>query len=79
MGAGKTALVLSGGGTLGAVQVGFLRRLSELGVPIDFVVYLASTATPGTTASRRSGPLSAGSGSTGGTRSLPCAGWLPHG
>lgn len=35
---GKTALVLGGGGTLGAVQVGFVRRLSELAIPIDFVV-----------------------------------------
>lgn len=35
---GKTALVLGGGGTLGAVQVGFVRRLNELAIPIDFVV-----------------------------------------
>lgn len=34
----KTALVLGGGGTLGAVQVGFVRRLNELAIPIDFVV-----------------------------------------
>ncbi len=34
----KTALVLGGGGTLGAVEVGFIRRLTELAVPIDFVV-----------------------------------------
>lgn len=38
MSGGKTALVLGGGGTLGAVQVGFVRRLDELGIPIDFVV-----------------------------------------
>jgi len=38
MSGGKTALVLGGGGTLGAVQVGFVRRLTELAIPIDFVV-----------------------------------------
>jgi NTE family protein len=34
----KTALVLGGGGTLGAVETGFIRRLTELGIPVDFVV-----------------------------------------
>jgi len=34
----KTALVLGGGGNLGALEVGFVRRLNELRVPIDFVV-----------------------------------------
>jgi NTE family protein len=38
MAAGKTALVLGGGGTLGAVETGFIRRLTELGIPVDFVV-----------------------------------------
>lgn len=34
----KTALVLGGGGTLGAVETGFVRRLGELGIPIDLVI-----------------------------------------
>lgn len=38
MGSEKTALVLGGGGTLGAVQASFIRRLAELAVPIDLVV-----------------------------------------
>ncbi len=35
---GKTALVLGGGGSLGAVEAGFIRRLMELGVRFDLVV-----------------------------------------
>ncbi len=35
---GKTALVLSGGGAQGAVEVGLYRALTELGVSFDFVV-----------------------------------------
>mgnify|MGYP001296125053 CR=1 FL=1 len=34
----KTALVLGGGGTRGALQVGFIRRIAELRIPVDFVV-----------------------------------------
>lgn len=34
----KVALVLGGGGTVGAVEVGFIDRLEELGVEIDFIV-----------------------------------------
>ena len=34
----RTALVLGGGGTLGALQVGFIRRIAELEIPIDLVV-----------------------------------------
>ena len=34
----KTALVLAGGGSLGAVQVGMLRALVESGVKADMVV-----------------------------------------
>lgn len=34
----RTALVLGGGGTLGALQVGFIRRILELEIPIDLVV-----------------------------------------
>ncbi len=33
-----TALVLGGGGVLGAAQVGFIRRIAELAIPIDLVV-----------------------------------------
>lgn len=33
-----TALVLSGGGSLGAVQVGMLQALSHAGLPVDFIV-----------------------------------------
>ncbi|WP_417615350.1 patatin-like phospholipase family protein [Oceanisphaera sp.] len=36
--AGKTALVLAGGGSLGAVQVGMLQALVESGVQVDMVV-----------------------------------------
>ncbi len=35
---GRTALVLSGGGSLGAVQVGFIRRAMELGIEFDIIV-----------------------------------------
>ena len=35
---GTTAFVLGGGGSLGAVQVGMLRALLELGIRPDFVV-----------------------------------------
>lgn len=35
---GKTALVLSGGGTTGAVEVGFYQALHEAGVRIDLVI-----------------------------------------
>ncbi|MDE2293647.1 MAG: patatin-like phospholipase family protein [Elusimicrobia bacterium] len=35
---GKTALVLSGGGSRGAAEVGFYRALRELGVGVDFIV-----------------------------------------
>jgi len=34
----KVALVLGGGGTVGAVEVGFIDRLEELGVKVDFIV-----------------------------------------
>jgi len=34
----KTALVLSGGGSLGAVQVGMLQALSRIELPIDMVI-----------------------------------------
>ena len=34
----KTALVLGGGGSLGAVQAGFIRRFMELGVEFDLMV-----------------------------------------
>jgi predicted acylesterase/phospholipase RssA len=34
----KTALVLAGGGSLGAVQVGMLKALVTAGVTADFVV-----------------------------------------
>ena len=34
----KTALVLCGGGSRGALELGFHRALVELGVPIDFIV-----------------------------------------
>ena len=34
----KVALVLGGGGTVGAVEVGFIDRLEELGVEVDFIV-----------------------------------------
>ena len=37
-GSGKTALVLSGGGSRGAYQCGAWRALIELGIPIDIVV-----------------------------------------
>jgi len=33
-----TALVLGGGGVLGAARVGFIRRLRELAIPVDLVV-----------------------------------------
>jgi NTE family protein len=36
--AGKSALVLSGGGAHGAVEVGLHRALVELGIPFEFVV-----------------------------------------
>jgi NTE family protein len=36
--AGKSALVLSGGGAHGAVEVGLHRALVELGIPFDFMV-----------------------------------------
>jgi len=35
---GKTAFVFTGGGSLGAIQVGMLRVLSSAGVQPDFVV-----------------------------------------
>lgn len=38
MGAGKTAFVLAGGGSLGCIQVGMLRALLAAGVRPDFVV-----------------------------------------
>lgn len=38
MSAVKTALVLAGGGSLGAVQVGMLRALVEAGVAFDLVI-----------------------------------------
>ncbi|MGH8457018.1 MAG: patatin-like phospholipase family protein, partial [Stenotrophobium sp.] len=34
----KTAMVLSGGGSLGAVQVGMLQALSRTNVVVDMVV-----------------------------------------
>lgn len=34
----RTALVLGGGGSLGVAEVGFVRRITELGIPIDLVV-----------------------------------------
>jgi NTE family protein len=34
----KTALVLGGGGILGAAEVGFIQRIEELGIGIDMVV-----------------------------------------
>ena len=34
----RTALVLGGGGSLGAVEVGFIRRMMELGVRFDMMV-----------------------------------------
>lgn len=34
----KTALVLSGGGSLGAVQVGMLQALSRIDLPVDMVI-----------------------------------------
>ena len=34
----KVALVLCGGGSRGALELGFYRALVELGVPIDFIV-----------------------------------------
>ena len=37
-GSGKTALVLSGGGSRGAYQCGAWRALIELGIPVDMVV-----------------------------------------
>lgn len=37
-GATRTALVLGGGGNLGALQIGFIRRIAELAIPVDFVV-----------------------------------------
>jgi NTE family protein len=37
-GAGKTAFVLSGGGSLGAIQVGMLQALMEAGIRPDFVM-----------------------------------------
>ena len=37
-GAGKTALVLAGGGSLGAVQAGMLAALCDKGIAADFVV-----------------------------------------
>lgn len=36
--ADRTALVLGGGGNLGAAQVGFIQRIAELAIPIDFIV-----------------------------------------
>lgn len=36
-GSGKTALVLSGGGSRGAYQCGAWRALIELGIPVDMV------------------------------------------
>lgn len=38
MARGKTAMVFSGGGSLGAVQVGMLLALSEARVPVDLIV-----------------------------------------
>ncbi len=38
MASGKTALVLGGGGIMGAAQVGFIQRIEELGIGIDLVV-----------------------------------------
>jgi NTE family protein len=35
---GKTALVFTGGGSLGAIQVGILRILLSYGIQPDFVV-----------------------------------------
>ena len=35
---GKTALVLSGGGSRGAAEAGFYRALVELGIKVDFVI-----------------------------------------
>jgi len=35
---GKTALVLSGGGSRGAAEAGFYRALLELGIKVDFIV-----------------------------------------
>lgn len=34
----RTALVFSGGGSLGAIQVGMLQALSQVGLPVDMVV-----------------------------------------
>lgn len=34
----RTALVLGGGGNLGASEVGFVRRIAELGIPLHLVV-----------------------------------------
>lgn len=38
MGALRTAWVLSGGGSLGAIQVGMLKALSRSGLPVDLVI-----------------------------------------
>jgi NTE family protein len=34
----RLALVLGGGGTLGAAEVGFIRRIAELGIAVDMVI-----------------------------------------
>ena len=53
-GARKTAFVLAGGGSLGAVQVGMLKALSHKGVVPDFVVGAsAASETSGLSGLRR--------------------------
>ena len=45
--AGKTAFVLAGGGSLGAVEVGMLHALTERGVRPDFIVGASAGAING--------------------------------
>ena len=43
----KTAFVLAGGGSLGAVEVGMLRALAEQGLRPDFIVGASAGAING--------------------------------
>lgn len=56
----KTALVLGGGGILGAAEVGFIQRIEELGIAIDMVVGTSVGAINGAYLATHDAPASAG-------------------
>jgi NTE family protein len=81
-GEGTTAFVLSGGGNLGAIQVGMLRALIEAGVHPDLVLGCSVGALNGAAVAQE--PTLTGVGrledlwrGLGGKDVMPATGWLP--